>query len=223
MNNKTAIVVISCQKFNQAWAPFFILMKKYWNDCPFKSYLVTDYGNYKETNTICLNEDLGFSSNLKKALEMIKEDYVIYFQEDYFIYSKVDTTRIENYIEHMKEHNIACLRLAPCPGPTAPWRHEKSLGVLEPGEPYRISTQTAIWRKDFLISLLHDGETGRDFEIKGSQRVNGMKETLLSVWRDETPIPYIITGIVRGKWLDESIELLEREGIPTEHINKVIE
>lgn len=220
--NNTAVVMITCQKFHQAWEPFFTLFSKYWPDCPFKIYMITDYGKYDKNNiiNITLGKDEGFSSNLLNGLNQIPENKIIYFQEDYFFNDYFDTSRILKYIDMIRD-NVYCIRLAPCPGPTAPWT-ELSLGILQSGDPYRVSTQTAIWSKDFLKSLLVVGETGGDFEIKGTKKIENANKILLSVWREQTPTPYYITGIVRGVWQDGAIDLLNKEGIDTSQINRII-
>lgn len=219
----TAVVMITCNKFNQAWDPFFTLFKKYWNDCPYKVYMITDYGKYEDelVNNITLGKDYKFSSNLKIGLQQIPENKIVYFQEDYFFTDKFDTERIKNYNSYINKYDISCIRLCPCPAGTKPWDVDDSLGIIEFGADYRISTQTAIWDKKFLNSLLIDGETGGDFEILGTRRT-GADKLLLSVWREQTPTPYFITGLVRGVWLDGAIKLLEENGIDTSKINKVI-
>jgi hypothetical protein len=220
--NKTAIVVVTCERFKQVWDPFFILFNRYWVDCPFKIYMITDFGNYNGVENITIGKDLGFSNNLIYGLSKIEEKNIIYFQEDYLAYKKFDTKKICDFIEHLVKYNISCLRLAPCPGPTAPWQYSDDLGVLQPGDNYRISTQTAIWKKEFLIKILKTGETGGDFEIQGTKRSNFMSDVLLSVWRDQTPTPYIITAVVRGVWQNDALELLKKEKISMKDITRVI-
>lgn len=224
MNNDAAILMITCKKFEQAWDPFFILFKKFWPDCPYDVYMVTDFGRYNDdmVNNLTIGKDLGFTSNLLYALNKIPNKYVMYFQEDYFFSAKFDTERIVKYVSHADEHNIACLRLAPCPGPTAKWKHDESLGVLEKGARYRISTQTAIWDKAFWKSIIVPGETGGQYEIRGTARVANNPRHFVSVWRDTTPTPYYITGIVRSVWQAGALELLRKNGIKTDHIKKVV-
>lgn len=218
-----AVVMITCEKFQQAWDPFFTLFEKYWPDCPYKVYMITDFGEHPFPNMITIGKDMGFSSNLKYGLSNIPEEYIIYFQEDYFFMNVFNTEKIREYVEYMKNNDVGCVRLAPCPDPTAPSEKE-DLGALQPGDDYRISTQTAIWNKKLLDSLLFDGETGGDFEIKGSKRVNKMSVKMLSTYRDlpNPVISYYITGIVRGTWQDGALELLKKEKIPTDHIRRKI-
>jgi len=218
----TAVVVVSCKKYEQTWIPFFTLYKKYWPDNPFKTYLLTDQGSFDGVETINTNNDYGFSSNLIIGLKNIKEDSVIYFQDDYLPVSPFDTNKIKYFVDISNRFNLSCIRLAPCPGPTANWAECKELGIIQKGDEYRISTQTAIWNKNFILSMLVPGESGADFEILGTKRSNFRTELILSVWRGETPVPYFMTAISRGRWMDGAWELLQKEGLLTDKITRII-
>lgn len=219
----TAVIVITCAKFEQAWHPFFTLFDRYWSDCPYPVYMVTDKGTYPGPKIIEIGDDKGFSENLMIALERIQEEKIIYFQEDYFFMDSFETNRIEKYNNYIDQYDIGCIRLAPCPGPNGPpWKTDEDLGIIEKGEQYRVSTQTAIWNKQMLKKLLRAGETGGQFEIHGTRRSKDLNEIFLSVWRYHTPTPYYITGIVRGVWQENAIKFLEEEGIATKHIKRKI-
>ena len=54
-----AFVVSSCDKYYFLWDPFFKTLEKYWPDCPFQLYLITnslDYQNEK-VKTLNIGED----------------------------------------------------------------------------------------------------------------------------------------------------------------------
>ena len=42
MNSDFAILILSCDKYSDAWDPFFALFRKFWPDCPYKVYLATN-------------------------------------------------------------------------------------------------------------------------------------------------------------------------------------
>lgn len=222
MSENTAVIMITCQKFKQLWGPFFILLDKYWSDCYYKKYMITDFGGYDGVENIELKKDYGFSSNLIYAFDKIKENKIIYFQEDYLATGPFNNKRIKNYDNYMNDKNIGCLRLVPCPGPSQEYDEEKTLGILRKGDAYRVSTQTAIWKKETLLSILKHGESGQQFETLGTKRSEDLSEQFLSVFRGESPTPYYITAIVRGVWQEEAIELLKKENISIKDITKVI-
>jgi hypothetical protein len=116
--DRTAVLVMSCRRFEQAWEPFFILFKRFWPDCPYVVYLGTDSGSHPQAMTLSTGIDFGWGSVCLNALEGIGADRVIMFQEDFLITAKVDNTKVRRLVRHAHDQDIGCLRLGPCPGPT---------------------------------------------------------------------------------------------------------
>src|SRR5262249_11393787 len=52
LENRTAILVASCERYCQAWRPFFTLFQRYWPDCPYQVFLGTDRGSYPGVSMI---------------------------------------------------------------------------------------------------------------------------------------------------------------------------
>jgi len=217
---KTVVLIITCKKFESIWMPFFTLLGKYWNDCPYEIILGTDEGSYPGIKTISLGADFGWSNNCIQILKQIDADRIILFFEDFLPSAKFDTKRVEYLVKHSYDFNIGCLRLQPCPGPTAPWPYCKSLGILQRNDTYRFSLQTALWKKSLLLSLLKHNENPWQAEVWGTKRAKLSGEHFVSVKRGESPTPYIITAVVKGIWQDFATKLLIKEGIPTNNIPK---
>lgn len=214
----TAVVITTCYKYREAWDPFFVLLNEYWSDCPYPIYMITDKGSYNNIKTVTLPYDLGFSGNLIHGLNNIKESNIIYFHEDFLPIKKFNNKKILELVKIFNENKFACLRLYPCPKPTISWSKNPELGILQKGDPYRISCQTAIWSKSFLKKFLIPGETGWAFEINGTIRSNNYNEEFVSVWK--TPTPYFCTAIVKGKWLPEAVDFVKKKGFVIK--NKII-
>jgi len=222
MEKNTVVLMITCKRYKQLWMPFWTLFKKYWPDCPYRVVMGTDFGQYEGIETIEVGKDLGCSDNCIYLLNQLKEKRVILFFDDFLPTRLFNNNRIKRLIRHSFDYNIGCLRLAPCPGPTAPWPFCSSLGVLQPHDPYRLSLQTALWDKQLLLKLLLPGETGWDTEVKGTVRASKRSEPFVSVLRGESPTPYYITAVVKGVWEDGAIKLLKKEGISLNNITKHI-
>lgn len=223
MEDETAILVMSCKKFEQLWDPFFTLFRKYWPDCPYKVYFCSDQGTYPGVENLEVGEDKGWASNCRFALEKIEAKRIILFQEDFFVNGRVNTADVRKYSRHARDYAVGCLRLMPCPGPSGAWYAAESIGTIGPTDDYRLSLQLAIWRRDVLFELLQESQTPWQVELDGTRNARLRPEPFLSI-REETtiPIPYYITAVEKGQWKDGAIELLEREGIPTEHIQRKI-
>lgn len=222
MENKTVVLMITCKRYMQVWRPFITLFKKYWPDCPYRFIMGTDVGSYDDVEVISIGRDLGWSNNCIYILKQLNAERVILFFEDFLPSGRFDTDKIRRLVRHSFDYNVGCLRLAPCPGPTANWYGTKSLGVLQPNDKYRLSLQTAIWNRSLLLELLQPGENGWQTEAIGTKRASKRSEPFLSVWRGQSPTPYIITAVVKGVWMDSALEFLKKENIPMNNITKVI-
>ena len=218
INEQCCVVVSSFDGFEDVWEAFFTLFFRYFPDCPFEVYLITNKKMYvdKRVKVVKVGTDLGWSSNLKKALKKIKTEYILYMQEDYFLKKKIDTKDVSWFLEVMKKEQADCMRLIPVPGADQKWKSYKKIGLISKNAKYRISLQAAFWKKSSLEKSLNEGESGWDMEIKGSGDGRSDKMLFLSVVRDEKikpPLPYCCTAIVKGKWKKEAIDLCETEGV----------
>ncbi len=217
----TAIIISSCDHFSDCWEPMIYSFKKKWPDCPYPIYFIS---NYKEMNTDYVNflrvgKDLGFASNLKKALKMIEYNYVIYFQEDYFIDNIVNSRYIDKHLTYCIEKNIDYLKIKP----DSLYRDNLRIGNSDYCKnpldiKYSINTAIAIWKKDKLEELCVDGFSGWDFERKIIKYINNnnieiVSETLHSSVFPLKGIAFINgTAIRRGKWTKAGIDYLKQNG-----------
>ena len=64
--NETALLVVSCDNYRDAWEPFFTLLFKYWPECPYPVFLGSNKQTYKDNRItpIMIGEDIDYSSNL---------------------------------------------------------------------------------------------------------------------------------------------------------------
>lgn len=209
-----AIIISSCDGYSDAWEPFFTLFFRYWPDCPYKTLLISNTKEYKDlrVETIFANPDLGWSGNLKSTLKKIKEKYIIYLQEDYFLKEKVSTQKIISALELADKNNAAYVRLFPCPGPNLPFSNNQKIGLISKDAHYRNSTQAAIWNKEILVNLLNDKESGWDFETKGGlERSRDINKIFLAY--KEPVINYFCTAIVKGVYLYDAVKFVKKEGL----------
>lgn len=219
--HETAVLVMSCERYSQAWEFFFALFWKYWPDCPYKVYLCTDKGSFahEKVTTISIGSDRGWANNFLYALDVMKVDRVILTLEDFFPDGPWDGERIRKLVMHARQHGAGCLRLFACPGASGPWHGSEEVGTIGPTDPYRVSTMNAVWSVDTLRGLLKEGMNPWQFELVGSRLAATRTEPFLSVW-DNVPriMSYYATGITKGCWEEGALRLLAREGLPTEHI-----
>jgi hypothetical protein len=212
--NNCAIVINSCDKYSDAWDPFFTLFFRYWPDCPLRLILISNGLEYKDARvaTHKIINDLGWSGNLIETLKSIPEEYIIYMQEDYFLKEKVDNEKVLSALKLMTETNAAYLRFYPCPGPDLPFGNNQEVGTISRAASYRNSTQASIWDKQVLFSLLNSKETGWDFETKGGLERSRQIERPFLAYKKPI-INYICTAIEKGQYRRDAIKFCKKEGI----------
>ena len=230
MNNKLyTIIVNSSDGFEDCWSPFFTLFKKYWQNNQSPILLNTEFKNYvhpgldiKSTKIHdgIVDRKLTWSECLINALEQVETPLVIYLQEDYFIESKVNHSKIDELISKMNEDTqikyIGLTAFGNYP-PFNDYQKDKCLKIVSKTSKYRISTQAALWRTETLLSYLKSDENGWEFEIFGSRRAKKRNDLFLTLSPDylkkNIVFDYQLTGIIKGKWLRTIPALFERENI----------
>jgi len=223
-NASSAVVLVSsCDAYQDVWHPFFTLFFRYWPDCPFPVYLISNHSNYPDNRVIpiLVGEDRGWATNTRMALSKIPAPYIIYLQEDYLLDRSVNTKKILELIEYMQQTHAGCLRLYPCPGPDVSIPDNEEVGIISQNAEYRVSLQAAIWDKKILESLLINGETAWHMEILGTLRSRMLDAPFYSV--KSAALAYFCTAVVRGKWKKEAIEFCDREGIKIDLSKRPIE
>jgi hypothetical protein len=226
MNNKFSILVNSTDSFSDCWLPFFTLFNKFWSDFEGKIYLNTETKSfkYKNLNIISVKSNLrqgSWSECLKYAIDLIEEDSFIYMQEDYFLHSNVNNKLINKYFDFFKNNNFDCLHLTDqCnDGPFIKETTNPNFWEIPKKTRYRASTQAAFWKKKSFINILRPWESGWDFEKFGSNRSNQTLQKIMCVNQDlhniksNQLIPYIFTGIIKGKWKNEVKDLFKNNNI----------
>jgi hypothetical protein len=199
------------------WEPFFLCLDKYWPDCPYKIYLLTNnlkpvFPNVEVTS---VGEDTTWSANVKKALGFIKEDFVFMWIDDLFLTEKVNTEKINKYFNFAQEFDAHYLSLNAIPKPQR--RIDENMGLIDRGVLYRVSTVLSLWKKEVLFDLLDEEENAWEFEIKGTLRADKY-DKFFTTYKTEIKV---INSVVKGKWrrsalrqivsLDYKVDLKRRE------------
>jgi hypothetical protein len=215
-HEKCCVVVSSCDAYSDAWSPFLQLFDRYWPDCPWQTWWISNQlkVEHSRVRTFAVGDDQGWASNLLKLLDDQQPDSIIYLQEDYFLQTPVDSKRLRDVIEYARNTAVGYIRLAGSPDPDRPHDNPFGLGELSPGMKFRCSLQAAWWDVATLRKLLVAGENGWQMEMAGSRRSDALPESFLSVLREHPLIDYYYdTGILKGKWLPGALDLCRREGI----------
>lgn len=225
-NLNYSILVNTTDSFEDCWHPFFKLFKKYWPEYKGKIYLNSEKKEFtfEGLNIIPIKNQLSWkpwSQCLKHALSFIEAEYILYMQDDYFFHSNVKNTEINKFFNILMHHKLDCLHLTDqcTSGPFNKNTGIEDIWEINKGVSYRLSTQAALWNKESLLKLIRNWESGWQFEKYGTKRSNYLLNKIMCVNRDKIIkdkneiIPYVFTGIIKGKWKKEVKELFRENDI----------
>lgn len=217
-DNGISILVLSCDKYQPYWDAFYSLLFRYWKDYPFKIFHCSENEIYQNKRIVSISTHLSkdpsyWSEGLKLALKKIDSDHIILFLEDFFLLKQVNDDILCKCISvFLNDHDLKYLRFLPVPSPDTDYDKSELIGLQE-NEQYRISTQLAIWDKEYLTKLVRNGESPWEFESNASKRslelqgligvVNNMKEY---------PITYI-NAVIQNKITRKAFKFCEKEKI----------
>lgn len=219
--NNFAVFVNTTDSFSDCWVPFFKLFKKFWSQFPGKIYLNTENKSFQfdDLNIISIKNETflkgkpNWSKSLLAALNFIEEDVILYMQEDYFLNDYVNANFIEEAYQLMlRDASISCIHLTDqaTPGPFENYNDNKDFKIISRNAAYRISCQAALWRKNELKKYIRTYETPWQFELIGTRRAQFLyKDSFLIIDNNQYGVgkkeimPYVFTGIIKGKWKKE--------------------
>jgi len=224
MLEKTALLVISCDKYSDLWPIYFGSLFKYWPDCPLKIYLGSNYKTYdhKDVTMINIGEDCDYSSNLKAMISQIEEEYVITTVEDMFLSSPVDEEHLSSYFQEFFDNKGAYLKLLY----TFPVGYDKDVSkrtaLLANDVRYRLGMGTSIWNKKILAKHLVPGMSAWEMERKGEFGRDIPAGNVYSInyhFSGDAPFEYT-HGVIKGAWIRKSIPWLKKEGYGEYLVNR---
>lgn len=215
VSEKCSILIISTDKNSDLWPLFFELFKINWKDCKMPIYLMSEAKTYKDPDLIIKNNFPYKKSNINlwsnrliSNLKLIETEYVIPILDDFFIESKVNQKKIEDFISILDKYtNSSVIYLSEHSGGGKPTNIHSDLLIRPKKISYKLSAQIGIWRIMDLLKLVKPFENPWQFEIHGSKRAwNSDKNFFVIKSNYISPIKYTFTGVLkRGKWIKKVI------------------
>lgn len=212
--NSVAIVVSSCDAFFDVWSPFSFFLRRFWPDCPLKTFLIVNQLSVRSDaiDELSVGPDRGWASNLKSALARIPHTHILYLQEDYFLTGPVAIAQLAlDFTKAIEcKADALCFRSRTNIEPTFQMLNDR-FGIVPRDSDGRTRCQVTLWQREKLLSILRDGETAWEMEARGSERTRDML-VLSYAARHNTPIPYLMSAVVRGLWTVPALELCAQHG-----------
>ncbi len=204
-----AVLVVSCDNYSDVWQPFFELFKRFWGNCPYPVYLLTNHlrPNIDNVTIVNVGDDISWSDNLLTGLKQIKEEYVFLFLEDLMLEGSVDSAKVKEVFDWTIENQINYVRLNPSTKPDV--QYNSTVGIVSKGTIYRASVVVCLWKKSLLSALLKKGENAWEFEKYGSIR-SDEHDGFYSTYQDYFPI---INSIIKRVWETSAVSKLKSLGV----------
>jgi hypothetical protein len=229
-----AVLVQSCDKYQDLWRPFYHFFFKHWPDIPFPIYHLSEQIRLGDARITDISSGPGktWSEMLIGALKSIDEKYVLLLLEDYFLVRDVNNERLHALLALANANAPAFIRIFPVPGPDFDHPKYAGIGIIRKNSAYSISTQATIWDRKKLLNFLKPEESAWDLEISGSKRAHEIEEPFWSV-KDrhgkrkaeefDYPYTYLCTAVYKGKWMREAVELCRHEGVTLDLQSRKVE
>lgn len=236
MNSDITILVNSCDKYEDAWRPFFECLWHFAGEIPNPIVLNTETKQFTseryDVMTVHSPKVFTWSERLLNVMKQIHTEYTLFLLEDYFLQAPFDMTRLQKVLNYMDENpEVGFVDIKPR------WANSKdeyeankqlfsdaSDQFLErKDEKFNITCAPSVWRTTVLKDLLRKHEDVWAFEkyVGIRARKHGVK-----VVRYQTHYPSIYEyedqvwgtkGITFGKWLPGNLPFFEELGIHVEY------
>ena len=232
--NKCAILVNSCDKYADAWPPFFKILKAVWSDCDWPIYLNTESLTCKvpEFDVITLNniegkKNIEWGERLIDSLKRIDAEIILFLLEDFFFEEPVKTEVVFQALRWMEEdHNIANINFETT-GMYAREYYELNhlseykypgFGLKQKKDKFILAANPGLWRREDLIKVTKPFESAWTWEGYGSIRAQRYpKDFYCRTYYGERPFVYdnIRGGAIhRGYWVGCTVRpLFDKYGI----------
>jgi len=182
-----------------------------------KSYAFSDEESlplwkHDDHKLICYKNNEDYWKQYTTCLQDVTEDFVIYSQEDFILFSDVDVDAIERYKQLLSNSTYDYVRLIRCgystllTNPVADDIYEVDMKTSD-----AFSMQATLWKKSSLERLYAyvksqkwlESEAwnsgARDLKVKGTFIYNGERK-IGAFHYDSKVYPYVCTAINRGRW-----------------------
>ena len=216
MKEDMAIFVDSFDGYSDLWDTFFKIFFHYWNDCPYNVYLVNnnkDYSN-KSISVINTGQEINWFHRTIMALEKIKEPYILFMLEDYFLGKSINNENVNKVLEHIKSKDIFYYQVSGRP------QKEKRIYKIKNTNRYPINLQMAIWNRKKFLEILQkmeaDGASSPwDFERYFVREYSNStsEEVIKGAEYDSRDIFGYHNGVLQGKWIRSTLRYYKGQGL----------
>lgn len=183
-----ALVVHACDKYKLLFKGFEYFFEKNWdNRIPCNLYFTyeVEQPQLNLFKTICTGTG-HWTFRLKKALNQIEEDYIVFFQEDFWLKTPTDALFFNQLFDYVIKNRTDLIKLHHTSGYYIKNKinrigNHPVYEIDKERSDYLLSHQISIWKKSFFISLLQKKENPWQNEMWGSERIKKMNTAVYGI------------------------------------------
>ena len=216
---KIAILGVFYSGYKDVWVDFINLFNKFWPNCPYPFYIVSDCENEKyfmNCNLLSAGSNAEYSRKIQKAISEIDSDYYLLLLEDFFFEKPIDEEFVNNAIAFMSKNNISYYAM-----PMDEFKKnykgkkiDKSRRMISKRAEYTVSCQPAFWERNFLKECIgNENYNAWVFEgIYCKSKYAHTKEFLERCVADVSNPLCLVHGILKGKIIPDAVKLINSSG-----------
>ncbi len=228
-NNNVALLVHSCDRYELLYKGFEFFFHKYWNfDVACNYYFATEQKKALINGFENIRSGKGEWANRLAFLlkEKIQEDYVIYFQEDMWLYQQINAGFFNQLFEMATRNNWQQVKLHSSDVyktiATDSFIEGFNIAILNNHHSdFLMSHQVTLWNKNFLLQQLHKKEHPWRNERKGTKRLKRLNPEIYHIdYFAENGKPEINRN--NNPVLRSAYKSISRNGVLNSHIEPFI-
>ena len=196
MSSSIALLISTYDASEDLWFPLEQTYQKFWANIEFPVYLTSNHKEFESNlfTSLKIGDELSWSDNLIKSLNIIEEDYVLLTFDDLFLKSEIDNSQIKELMHYAIVHDFNYLQFYR--SISLGKRINQTLFKKAKNSKYKNSTIWSFWKKEVLLKLLDKNETAWEFEVEGNNRAADLD----NFYSTRSNIIPFVNGVVKGKW-----------------------
>lgn len=221
MDKSIAFIVYTNDNHSDLWPMFIHFSEKYWPDCPYDKYFITNFETIPKSsfNSLKIGKDEYWSNGLLKAIALLKSKYayLLVTIEDSPTIDYVDQAKLNlmvnaffevggNFLSLFTQYNMG----------TPTRRFNDFFGLVDRGSLYRPTCVYSLWKISILEDLLIREENAWEFERYGSIR----SDKFANFFMVYTNFFTISNTVIKGKWLRSEYFKIKKLGFQPDIINR---
>lgn len=230
--NNVSLIVCSCDKYEEIWNPFFVLLNKYWSTFPKPCFLLTETKKCSIDNVVTLNSKGNWSDRLLYSLKHVTQEYAILFLDDFFLMDYVNELEIKRLLGIMADNKDIAVFYFKHSSPQNSNKLEYGSYIkMDSHKKYSINFQVGLWRIDALKEIMHPNKNPWEIEedirpkipehwrlycSASSSYINCKNDVFPYLWALQSGY-----GVCKGRILWNNRSLFKKEGIKYHPINLI--